>query len=60
MDQPTSQQIRAFLDVFKKVCDFEAHMLHVRGYGAGIEGPRPVPEVVTTIRWLEYLASETA
>ena len=47
---PTRQEMERFIEVFDKLCAFEAEQRHIRGYGLFPDGP--VPEVMTVSRWL--------
>ena len=55
MQQPTAQDIEIFLEVWAKLDAFEATQRVIRGYGAGIERPRPIPAVIATVEWLHSL-----
>jgi hypothetical protein len=57
MSQPSRKVIRTFLKVIEKLDRYEATERHIRGYGAGIPGPLPVPEVVEVLAWLKELAN---
>lgn len=57
MKQPSKRTIKKFLDVIEHLDRFEATQRAIRGYGAPIEPPLPVPEVIETIAWLKSLAN---
>ena len=57
MKQPSRRTIRKFLDVIEQLDRYEATQRHIRGVGAGIPGPMPVPEVVDVLSWLKDLAN---
>ena len=53
MSVPSKQVLKRFLEVFDKLCAFEAETRMVRGYGVFTEEEIPIPEVVTVRQWLE-------
>jgi len=57
MKQPGRRKIKRFLDVIEQLDRYEATQRHIRGRGAGIPGPLPVPEVVEVLSWLKELAN---
>lgn len=57
MRQPSARTIKKFLDVIERLDRYEATQRHIRGHGAGIPGPLPVPEVVEVLDWLKDLAN---
>lgn len=57
MKQPSRRTIRIFLDVIEKLDRYEATQRVIRGHGADISGPLPVPEVIAVINWLKYLSN---
>lgn len=60
MKAPGRRKIRIFLDVIERLDRFETTQKVIRGQGAGIEGPMPVPEVVEVIAWLKELSNPNA
>lgn len=54
--QPGRKKIRVFLDVIERLDRFEATQRVIRGQGADINGPLPVPEVVEVLGWLRELS----
>lgn len=54
---PSRKTIKTFLKVIERLDRYEATQRHIRGYGAGISGPLPVPEVVAVLAWLKELAN---
>lgn len=57
MKQPSRRTIRIFLDVIEKLDRYEATQRVIRGWGADISGPMPVPEVIVVMDWLKYLSN---
>lgn len=53
--RPTNQEIQRFLEIFKKLNDFEATQRHIRGYGAFLPGEIPSPETIKVLKWLNDL-----
>lgn len=57
MHQPGRRTIKMFLAVIGRLDQYEASRRHIQGYGAGITGRLPVPEVVEVLAWLKELAN---
>lgn len=56
MKRPGRKKIKIFLTVIEQLSRFDATQRFLRGHGADIDGPMPVPEVVEVIAWLRDLS----
>jgi hypothetical protein len=52
MEKPTSEEIKKFIDVFDRLCKFEADHRNVRKWGCFKDDEVPIPEVVKVSSWL--------
>lgn len=57
MKHPSRRTIKKFLSVIEQLDHYETTQRHIRGVGAGIPGPLPVPEVVEVLSWLKDLSN---
>ena len=57
MAKPTVKDIKKFLEIFDKLCKFEASQRIIRGYGCFSEAEIPFKEVVKVISWLKSKAA---
>lgn len=51
-DEPTREEALKFLQVVDKLCCFEAEQRQIRHWGIFKTEELPIPEVVSTITWL--------
>jgi hypothetical protein len=52
MKNPTTEDLKKFMDVFDELCKFEAQTRHNRGYGCFKDSDLPIQEVVKVCSWL--------
>lgn len=52
-ERPSKEEAEKFVEVFDKVCQYEAMQRHIRGYGAFNEYELPFPEVVKVMSWFK-------
>lgn len=60
MDEPVGDDLKAFLDVWNRLCNFEASQRYIRGYGAFNPNELPIPAAVRVIKWMEQRVATAA